>query len=271
MRRSHGGWLAAVTLLVGGCGSGPAGDDAAPAADRAEVAVPTVPVVARAAASPGATGGLTVLVSGAGGVDSPALDALATVVSGSPGVTVVVVATATANDSVGETGAAVTLIDARTAGGLAAQAVNASAADAVAAGLEAHPGVDLVVVGVDDDAAVGDDVGRSPAVAAARTATARGVPAIAVTASDDAGGLDLSATLLMVQQVLDLRLDGLLDEGGAVVLSVPSCTAGTVRDLVDTEVGAGGAPVPDCTTAPVDPDDDVEAFAAGHATLTRLS
>ena len=62
----------------------------------------------------------------------------------------------------------------------------------------------------------------------------------------------------------------MLGRGGVHALAVPSCTAGTVRPMVEVDVGRGPAPVADCTSAPVDPDDDVEAHAAGQATLTHL-
>lgn len=233
------------------------------------MAVPTVPVVARGTVPPPTGSDLRVLVSSAAGVDSPAVDALASFLAARPGVDVVVVATAAANDTVGPTGTRSALIDTETAGGLPAQAVNASVADAVATGLDQHADVDLVVVGIDGAPAVGDDVERSPAVVAARLAAGREVPAIAMTASDE-DGLDLSAAVLALGQVLDLHLDGLLDGGGAGVLTVPSCRAGTVRPLVVVEIGRGPAPAADCTSPLADADDDVEAHAAGHATLTRL-
>ena len=49
MRRSHGGWLAALVLLVSGCASGPDGNDAA-SVSREAIVVPTLAVADRAPA-----------------------------------------------------------------------------------------------------------------------------------------------------------------------------------------------------------------------------
>lgn len=236
--------------------------------------VPTVAVAAQAPVvePPPSVGALRVLVTSAGGVGGEGLDALVSTLAARPALEIHVVATAVPDPTVGETGAKVDVMDDRTASGHPAQVVNASAADAIATAIDTlgfRP--DLVIVGVDERAAVGAGAEASPSVGAALAASSRGVPAIAVTVGDEHGA-DLAAAGLLLGSVLDLRLDSLLEEPAVTVLAVPSCGAGTVRGPV---VVQRSADVPlgstDCTGPASEHGDDVDAYANGYATLTTVS
>ena len=271
MRRLHGGWLTALVLLVAGCGSGQSADDAASAPERPSIAVPTLAVAARTPTAPAAVETLTVLVTSAGGIDSPGLDAAVTVLASRPATEVVVVATAVPSAGGEETGATAQVRDAQTRSGYPARVVNASAADAVAIALDDLGVVpDLVVVGIDEGAALGATIRRSPSVGAALAAARRGVPALAVTAGDEHGA-DLAAGGLLLTTEFDLGLDDLLGRAGVRVLTIPSCAAGLVRGPVRVEV-ADAEPVggSDCRGPDREHLDDVAAHAGGYAALVDL-
>ena len=235
-----------------------------------------MPTVAVAAQAPivepsGSVGALRILVTSAGGVGGEGLDALVSTLVARPAVEVHVVATAVPDPTVGETGAKVDAMEDRTASGFPAKVVNASAADAVVTALDTlglQP--DLVIVGIDDGAAIGAGARSSPSVAAALVASGRGIPAIAVTVGDEHGA-DLAAAGLLLGSVLDLRLDELLERPTASVLAVPSCGSGTVRGPVTVD-RSDDAPtgVPDCTGPPSEHGDDIDAYANGYATLAAV-
>ena len=271
MRRLHGGWLTALVLLVAGCGSGQSADDAVPAGEPMPIAVPTLAVAARTPTAPAVVETLTVLVTSAGGIDSPGLDAAVSVLSGRPATEVVVIATAVPSTGGAETGAAAQVRDAHTRSGYPARVVNASAADSVAIALDTL-GVepDLVVVGIDDGAALGAAARRSPTVGAAFAAARRGVPAIAVTAGDE-HGTDLAAGGLLLTTVFDLGLDDLLGQATVRVITVPSCGAGLLRGPVRVEVASTEPPAgSDCRGPAGEHEDDVSAHAAGYAAVADL-
>ena len=268
MRRSLGGWLAALLLLgAAGCGSGDQPTDAAPPSPPA-IVVPTLAVSMRTPVP--AVDELTVLVTAAGGIDSPGLDAVVSVLSTRPGLRVVVVAPATTSNTGSETGVVAAAFDGTTASGHPAQVVNAPVADAVAVAVdELRVDPDLVVVGADDGAAVGATASSSPSIGAARSAVRRGVPALAVTMGDEHGA-DLAATVLALGTVLDFELDHLLEQVSVTVLAVPSCAAGMVRGPISVEhSSAETAGPPDCTGPDAEHDTDVAAHAAGYTTVTR--
>ena len=269
MRRTLGGWLAALALFgAAGCGSGDQPADAAPPPPPA-IVVPTLAVSARSPAP--AVDEVTVLVTSAGGIDAPGLDAVVSVLSARPGLRVVTVAPATPSTTGEETDVVAAAADGQTIGGFPAQVLNASVADAVAISID-ELGVDpdLVVIGADEGAAVGAATGSSPGVGAARAAVRRGVPALAVTVGDEHGA-DLAAAVLALGTVLDFELDRLLDDAEATVLAVPSCATGTVRGpiAVDHSPEAPSS-APDCTGPDAVHDTDVGAHAAGYTTVTRI-
>ena len=273
MRRLHGGWLTALLLLVGGCGSGQSADEGAPPPGDVSVAVPTLAVSARTPSAPPASDTLTVLVTSAEGVGSPGLDAVVSVLAARPSTEVVVVATETVSSSPDETGVVAQVRDGETMSGFPAKVLNASAADAVALALDSLGiDADLVVVGIGDGAALGSAAPRSPTVGAALAASRRGVAAVAVTAGDE-HGTDVAGAGLVLAGLFDLGLDELLDRGGVRVLTVPSCSAGTLRGPVAVPVAATApSGAPDCTapeTAAMELD-DVTAHASGYATIADL-
>ena len=272
MRRLHGGWLTALLLLVGGCGSGQSADGDAPTTPReVSVAVPTLAVSARTPTAPAALDTMTVLVTSAEGVSSPGLDAVVSVLLARPATEVVVVATEAVSTSPAETGVVAQVREGQTMSGYPARVVNASAADAVAMALD-QLGVqaDVVVVGVGDGAALGPATSRDPSVGAAAAAARRGVAAVAVTAGDQ-HGIDLGGAGLVLSGLFDLGLDSILERGGVHVVTVPSCAAGMLRGPVSVPLAAAeAAGEPDCTATDSGHLDDVAAHASGYATIVAL-
>lgn len=213
---------------------------------------------------------MTIVLTSAAGIDAPGLDAAVTVLLGRPDLEVVTVAPAAPGSTGVETHDRPALVDGRTASGYPAHVLDASAADAVAAAIDtlaSEP--DLVVVGVEEGAAVGDGATTSPAIDAARAAASRGVRTLVV-AADDTNGTDFAAAGLFLNQVLDFGLDE-MPRDAVTVLSVPSCDGGTVRGPVGVDhaaAGVGGAPR--CTGPASTPATDVDAHAAGYASIAHL-
>lgn len=275
MRRLHGGCLAGLVLVMAGCGAGEDRDLTVPAAVRFET--PTLAASSRDALpiAPPLTTSRTVLVTSPGGVGAAGLDAAVTILTGRPDMRTVVVAPATRNETPRRTEVVASLFGAVTMSGYPARAVNASAADAVAAGLGLPGGPpDLVIVGI-DEGALGSARSDGAALAAARAATDAEVPALVVTVGGDRDP-DMAAAAMSLASILDTDLDRLL-EPGARVLTVPTCTQGTVRGPVSVEAAAwpsedGGIAVePDCTVARPGPfDDEIGAYAGGYATFVEL-
>lgn len=217
---------------------------------------------------------LDIVVTSPEGVDSPGLDAAASVLLGRPDVATSIVAPAADVTGAGasRSTSALAPVDGRTMTGLPARVVNGTVADALATVLDARdrPMPDLVVVGFTSGATIGPPPGESAAFAAARLASDRGIPAIVV----EVGGEepDLAAAGLLLATVLDFDLDTVLAEAAVRSLTVPSCEAGMVRGpvVVDASDDPAPAPEPDCTELDHGPiDDDVAAHANGFAALVE--
>ncbi|OHV41601.1 MULTISPECIES: 5'/3'-nucleotidase SurE [Pseudofrankia] len=159
--------------------------------------------------------------------------------------------------------------------------VNGFPADAVNVALDdlgMHP--DLVIAGIHEGQALGPDVDESGTIGAARAAAQRGIPALAVSL-----GLgdtyDYTPAVTLVQNWITKNRASLLSDTKprqtmVTNLNVPNCFAGgTVRGLLETDTEPQ-IPDPalarqnqDCTSTNK-PSDEVGAFNAGYATLTRL-
>jgi 5'-nucleotidase len=160
-------------------------------------------------------------------------------------------------------------------------AVNGFPADAVNVALDdlgLQP--DLVIAGIHEGQSLGPDVDESGTIGAARAAAQRGIPALAVSL-----GLgdtyDYAPAVKLVQDWVSKNRADLLDppeNRGTTVsnLNVPNCFAGgKARGLLemDTEPQiqdpAAAQQLQHCTSTNA-PGDEVGAFNAGYATLTRL-
>ncbi|MBL7520872.1 5'/3'-nucleotidase SurE, partial [Frankia sp. CNm7] len=159
--------------------------------------------------------------------------------------------------------------------------VNGFPADAVNVALD-NLGMrpDLVIAGIHEGQSLGPDVDESGTVGAARAAAQRGIPALAVSL-----GLgdtyDYAPAVLLVQDWISQNRTNLLNppetrQTMVSNLNVPNCFAGgKVRGLleVDTEPQikdpSAARQLQDCTSTST-PGDEVGAFNAGYATITRL-
>jgi len=219
---------------------------------------------------------LLVVLTNDDGYAATGLAALARALEAEPRVTVRIVAPR--DDQTGRGGAttpgAVAHERVRTPEGRPAVAVAGYPADTVRVALD-DLGLDpdLVVSGINAGQNLGPIVEVSGTVGAARTAASRGLPAVAVSQGlgrppDYPAGVKVFRRGFRSHRRSLARL-----AGTAVSINVPTCTAGAVRGTVEvplaTEVGRGYEPV-DCRTGAPAGGDDVGAFTAGFATVTRL-
>lgn len=219
---------------------------------------------------------LLVVLTNDDGYAATGLAALARALEAEPRVTVRIVAPR--DDQTGRGGAttpgAVAHERVRTPEGRPAVAVAGYPADTVRVALD-DLGLDpdLVVSGINAGQNLGPIVEVSGTVGAARAAASRGLPAVAVSQGlgrppDYPAGVKVFRRWFRSHRRSLARL-----AGTAVSINVPTCTAGAVRGTVEvplaTEVGRGYEPV-DCRTGAPAGGDDVGAFTAGFATVTRL-
>lgn len=218
-------------------------------------AVVATPPPADAGTSP-AEAAATVLVVSTGGVDDPGLDATVATLRQRPDLHVEVIAS-------GES------LDGTTASGFPAAVVPVDPATATAMGIEtAFSGrPDLVVV------AMGDDDAAPMQEAMARTAVAHGVSAVAVRIVGSDGVLDYGAGGVHLLDALDTDLGGLLfdDDVRGIRLSVPSCSAGSLRGRVEVDATPVSEVPIDCVADRVGtPANEAAALAAGFVTVVDL-
>ncbi len=162
----------------------------------------------------------------------------------------------------------------QTASGHPAIAVAGYPADSVRVAIdEMEIAPDLVVSGINEGQNVGAVVDASGTIGAARAAVARGIPALALSASFGpfAEGYEVGAELMLAW--LDEHAAALAaGEAPVEVTSInaPSCDEGEPKELVEVTVATDGNPLaqPECTSELTDPTTDVEALTAGFPTLT---
>jgi 5'-nucleotidase len=227
---------------------------------------------------------LRILVTNDDGVAAPGIDAVVEGLRTLPDVEVVVVAPAANQSATGgnTTPGELTAADATTASGYAAKAVNGFPADTIIwaidqGGVAERP--DLVVSGINTGQNIGPLIDISGTVGAARAAGSRGIPALAASQGVATEPDWPSSVALVLAWVTEHREQLLTDAGTtpAVVenLNVPTCTTGTLHDLVEvpvaTDVAGRDLVNSDCTGTPAPPTDDVGAFITGFPSLSVLS
>lgn len=162
----------------------------------------------------------------------------------------------------------------QTASGHDAIAVDGFPSDSVRVAIdELEMTPDLVVSGINEGQNVGPLVDVSGTIGAARAAVARGIPALALSASvtEFEKGYPVGAELAVAW--VDEHADALL-AGDAPVevtsINVPSCAEGEPEALVEVPVGTEGDPLaePDCASDLTDPADDLEGLANGFPVLS---
>jgi 5'-nucleotidase len=258
-------------LLVGACG----GDDDDTAAATTATAAPTTTTATTVAeAEP-----LTVLVTNDDGVAAPGIDALVEALRTDPTLEVVVVAPAENQSGTGDaTTEGAAAAPAATASGYDAVAVSGKPADAVNHALDvvfAGTQPDLVISGINEGQNLGPIVDISGTVGAARTASRRGIPSLAVSQGfpPEGGEADYASGVEATLDWLDQHRDG-LEDGLVVNINVPTCATGEIRGTVEVPTATdndSGNPVQvaDCASTLEDPPDDIAAFNAGFVAVSE--
>jgi len=229
---------------------------------------------------------LQILVTNDDGVGAPGIDALVEGLRAVKGVKVTVIANdvnKSGSESQTTPGTLVTA-DATTASGYPAIAVQGFPADNVVFALD-QDGMkktpDLVVSGINSIQNLGtlaDEV--SGTVGAAKTAAARGIPALAVS-SGVFGDTepDYPAAVAAALDWLEDHRKALTPKKGkkiAVILqnlNIPTCSTGTVRGLFETQLATttdGAVQDQNCESTLDNPTNDIEAFNNGYITLTDI-
>ncbi|HEX7135489.1 MAG TPA: 5'/3'-nucleotidase SurE [Iamia sp.] len=264
--------LLVVAGLVAGCG-GDDGDDTVSQSgspDSTEAAEESTTASTEAAAEP-----LSILVTNDDGYSAAGIDAVVEALV-AEGHEVAVVAPLEQQSGTGGTftEGAVESQEEQTASGHDAIAVAGFPSDSVRVALdELEMTPDLVVSGINEGQNVGTLVDVSGTIGAARAAVARGIPALAMSASvaEFERGYEAGAELLVawVEEHIEALLAG--DAPVEVTsINIPSCAEGEPEELVEVPVATEGDPLaePDCASDLTDPADDVEALTHGFPTLT---
>jgi 5'-nucleotidase len=269
--------VVAVALLFLGCG-----DDGADTAPTTTAPPTTAPPAPSTTANPTTTAlddRFVILVTNDDGVGAPGIDALVEALRADPTIEVVVVAPAENQSGSGD---ATTLAPvpepATTISGYPAVAVNGKPADAVNHALDfvltdAPP--DLVMSGINEGQNLGPIVDVSGTIGAARTASRRGIPSVAVSQGfgPEGSSPDYIAGVEAALDWLDANRDS-LEAGLVVSINVPTCAAGEIRGTVEVPVApdpSTGNPVQvaDCTSTLTDPPTDIAAFNAGFIAVSE--
>jgi 5'-nucleotidase len=228
---------------------------------------------------------LRILVTNDDGVGSDGIDALVEALQGVKGVKVTVIAPAENQSGKGSTttGGTLTGTPTTTKSGVKAVAVAGTPADAMIyaldqGGLKQKP--NLVMSGINQGQNLGAITDLSGTVGAAKTAAARGVPAVAFsqglaganTPDFPSGAKAALAWLKQYRKTLSANKG----KKAAVVLesvNIPTCTSGAIRGTLDTTI----SPTSDnaiadqnCASTLASPTSDIEAFNNGYITVTEV-
>ncbi len=220
---------------------------------------------------------LRLLVTNDDGIGADGIDVLVEALVAMDDVDVTVVAPAENQSGSGaqESAEPPGAIDATTASGYAATAVEGFPADAVVhavdgLGLMPH----LVVSGINSGQNIGDLVPISGTVGAARRAVDAGYPALALSADLNAPDYEPAASFA-VEWIEERRTELLAGSHPVVVTSanIPTCPGGP-RGEVEVEIGLfdGRNPFAEavCDSDVTDPVDDVDGYINGYITVTEV-
>ena len=227
---------------------------------------------------------LTILVTNDDGVAAPGIDAVVEALRTDKRNKVVVVAPATNNSGAGgkSTPGGAPGGPATTASGYAATAVQGYPADAVDYAFDVmHLTPNVVVSGANFGQNLGPFVDVSGTVGAAREGARRGVPALAVSQQlGDAPDYPTSARLAVDWVQARRRALARTKAGAALTeidsINAPNCPAGRIRGVYESTAAPGPGTeaairtVAECASTATTFANDVEAFNAGYATLTKV-
>jgi len=223
---------------------------------------------------------LRILVTNDDGVRAPGIAALVQALEDLPNTSVTVVAPDGNRSGSGSrtTIGGVTGSAATTANGFSATAVDGLPADAVNYALDDTERADwpnLVISGINEGQNLGVVIDLSGTVGAARTAAARGIPALAI--SQGLGAVPdypsgVRAVLAWLAENRAALAGRPLTDGPAPVtnLNVPTCPFGSPQAVVvvPPDRSANGIGPVDCASPVTNLRTDVEAFANGHIART---
>lgn len=251
----------------GSSGSDSASETTAPNADKTTT-------TAAAAAEP-----LQILVGNDDGYSADGIDTLVTALNTLDDVEVTVVAPLTQQSGQGgkTTEGELEVTDVETKSGYPAKAVDGFPADAINTAFD-ELGVkpDLVITGINEGQNVGPLVDVSGTVGAARAGVAHGVPSLATSQGTESFDYE-SAVPFILDWVTEHR--EALQSGDAPVevmsMNIPSCETGTIRGLLEVEVGTDGTgalDAQDCESTEAEDEltTDVSAFLNGYVSLTQV-
>ena len=223
---------------------------------------------------------LRVLVTNDDGVAAPGIDALVQGLRKLDRVQVTVVAPATNQSGTSDmtTPGPLTTTPATITSGYKAIAVQGSPSDtvnfALDGGIAKKP--HLVASGVNQGQNLGPVVNVSGTVGAARTAVRRGVPAVAISQGlgeppNYAAGVR-EAVKWVKQHRKALTKTDATPPTDVANISVPTCTTGKVRGLVEVPSATSGdiGLASNCASTLRNPPDDVVAFQNGYAALSEV-
>ncbi|MCJ7673399.1 MAG: survival protein SurE, partial [Acidimicrobiia bacterium] len=231
---------------------------------------------------------LRILVTNDDGVSSDGsdgIDALVEALRGVKGVKVTVIAPAEHQSGRGSTttGGTLTGTPTTTKSGVKAIAVAGTPADSVIyaleqGGLKQKP--NLVMSGINPTQNLGAFTDLSGTVAAAKTAAARGIPAVAFSqgvarASTPDYPSGVKAALAWLKQYRK-ALSANKGKTTAVVLesvNIPTCTSGAIRGTLATTIAPNSDNAivdQNCASTLASPANDIEAFNNGFITVTKV-
>lgn len=228
-----------------------------------------------------------ILVTNDDGVGAPGIDALVEGLREVKGVKVTVISPAENQSGSGSKTTPGTLVttETTTTSGYPAVAVQGFPADSVIYALDqggAKKTPDVVISGINEGQNLGllaDEV--SGTVGAAKAAAARGIPSLGVSQGLLPDGEPDFAT--GVEATLDWLAEhrkALTPKKGKTVavilenLNIPTCPAGDVRGLFETELAPtseGAITTQNCESTLDNPTNDIEAFNNGYVTLTEIA
>ncbi len=229
---------------------------------------------------------MRILVTNDDGVQAPGIDAAVKALKALPNTSVTVVAPLTNQSGTGAkvTPGTLTATTSTTASGYPAKAVAGYPADTIIWAIDDH-GIaqrpNLVVSGIN----LGENIGPlsmlSGTVGAAETATARGIPALAVSQGVDNGQpANFAQGAKYLVAWVQAHRHALLNVKGKAAaringnLNVPTCATGHIRGpatvRVATSLSGYSIDTVNCSSSATKPATDVQAFVAGIASISAL-
>ena len=223
---------------------------------------------------------LVVLVTNDDGVEAVGLDVVVSALSEIDDIVVHVVVPSENQSGVGDlvTDGAVPTNPGQTVNGFAATVIDGTPGDAVAWSLrELDPQPDLIIAGPNEGQNIGVFAEQSAIVGAGKVGARSGVPALAVGLGVPAP-FDFEQSASIAIDWIDEHRSSILDGSApadVTLINIPNCAeGGNFKGLIEVPVaetfGQRDPFATDCSTNPDSIIDDVDAFLAGYAPISRV-